>query len=185
MSELQIRLLFLILSICISIFWTLTNPNKFKNLLQGLKLDKSKSGIVFIVYLVICQSVLPLEWKLPLSDQFTVIGIVTGITGVIFACWAKLTMRSSWGVFAQHDPKKQTKLVTIGPFSISRNPIYVGLLLYLLGFELALGSYFILLVIPAFWLVQRAVRIEENLLTAIFGKEYEKYKRKVPKYFIV
>jgi protein-S-isoprenylcysteine O-methyltransferase Ste14 len=54
-------------------------------------------------------------------------------------------------------------LVTGGPFRMSRNPIYLGMTLMLLGIALLLGSLTPLILVPAFmWRIQsRFVRSEE------------------------
>lgn len=185
MTDLQIRILFLILGLSITTFWTLTSPYEWKKFLFAVTANRIRSGITFITVWVIFQSALPFELKFPsfrFDQTLTTIGIAIGVIGVLFACWAKYTMKTSWGVPAQHDPDKQRTLVTKGPFAFSRNPIYVGLLLYLLGFEIARKSMLIIMVVPAFVLVHRAVIIEEKLLTKIFGDEYIKYQKRAPRY---
>ena len=109
-------------------------------------------------------------------------GVILAIIGTTLAIWAKLTMKKSWGPPAQHEIQKQKKLVTTGPFAFTRNPIYVGLLFLFFGFELALGSYLALLVIPFAYLFYYAILVEEKLLTKHFGKEYQIYSSLVHRF---
>jgi protein-S-isoprenylcysteine O-methyltransferase Ste14 len=74
-----------------------------------------------------------------------------------------------------------TVLVTDGPFAISRNPIYFGMVVGLLGIAVALGTATPLAVIPAFvWFIQRNfIAVEEKMLEDAFGDAYRAYKSRV------
>ena len=122
-------------------------------------------------------------WNLGSLNQLcSVFGLIIFNVGIILAVWAKLTMKKSWGMPGEHAISRQKKLVTSGPFAMSRNPIYVGLLLLTLGFALTLRSYFIFLVIWLFFYFKAAIIKEEKLLTGYFGKEYQAYLCIVPRY---
>jgi hypothetical protein len=72
-------------------------------------------------------------------------------------------------------------LVREGFFAHSRNPLYLGNLLIILGFVLIANCrWWYLLVIPGFGLTYWAIILaEEGFLTRKFGKEYEEYCRQV------
>jgi protein-S-isoprenylcysteine O-methyltransferase Ste14 len=72
-------------------------------------------------------------------------------------------------------------LVTSGIFGLSRNPIYLGDALVLLGVVLIAGSLPALLLVPAFMLVirQRFILPEEARLSRRFGAEFDTYARRV------
>jgi protein-S-isoprenylcysteine O-methyltransferase Ste14 len=71
--------------------------------------------------------------------------------------------------------------VTAGPYRYTRNPMYVGLTLILLGAWLLLGTASAMLPIAVFvWFIQeRFIRGEERFLDQIFGEEYRGYKSRV------
>ena len=72
-------------------------------------------------------------------------------------------------------------LVTSGLFKVSRNPVYFGMVLLLLGVSILLGSL-INFFIPIIFLVLTdifVIRKEENNLKRIFGKKYLRYKNEV------
>lgn len=76
-----------------------------------------------------------------------------------------------------------TRLVTTGPYAISRNPMYVGHLLFLSGLALATGSPVALGGLV--WQLRRLrsrVAIDEERLERIFGDEYRAYIRRVPRW---
>lgn len=77
--------------------------------------------------------------------------------------------------------EQSTCLLTTGLFKYSRNPMYLGMALALLGLFLLLGSLTPLFIVPAFsWIMDRKfIRIEEKDLEKTFGEEFLRYKSKV------
>lgn len=51
------------------------------------------------------------------------IGLILFVAGIVLCIWAKLTMKTSWGIPAQHDIKRQHTLIINGPYRFTRNPI--------------------------------------------------------------
>jgi protein-S-isoprenylcysteine O-methyltransferase Ste14 len=74
-----------------------------------------------------------------------------------------------------------TKLVTGGLYRFSRNPMYLGMVLFLLGLALFLGSLSALIPVAVFaWIIDRQfIRNEERFLQDIFGEEYLAYRKRV------
>lgn len=91
---------------------------------------------------------------------------------------AQMQMGRSWRIGI--DEKNKTELVTHGIFSISRNPIFFGMIIAMLAafmilpniitFFLAVGGYII---------IQIQIRLEEEFLEKSFGSQYISYKKKV------
>ncbi len=77
--------------------------------------------------------------------------------------------------------ERPTALVTGGLYRHTRNPMYLGMVLLLLGIAVVLGSLSALLPIPAFiWIITRQfIEGEERFLTEIFGDDYLSYKARV------
>ena len=74
-----------------------------------------------------------------------------------------------------------TTIVTGGMFRYTRNPMYLGMVLVLIGVALLCGSISPWLVIPVFILIIHTVFIlnEEKVLEEKFGEEYLRYKHSV------
>lgn len=77
--------------------------------------------------------------------------------------------------------KKATTLVTGGFYRYTRNPMYLGMVLILLGASLLFGTLGALIPIPFFiWAIEAGfIRAEERFLQEIFGEEYLRYKQRV------
>ncbi|MEJ2089429.1 MAG: isoprenylcysteine carboxylmethyltransferase family protein [Gammaproteobacteria bacterium] len=73
---------------------------------------------------------------------------------------------------------ESTALVTSGVFSLSRNPMYSGMMLVLIGTALLLNGTLPWLVIVPFFAIIRGyfIRHEEALMEQTFGEEYLTYK---------
>lgn len=77
-------------------------------------------------------------------------------------------------------PERAEHLVTSGLFRFSRNPMYLGMLILLSGFALALTNWLSLLAPVLFVVSMNTLQIkpEEVALREKFGKEYEAYCRR-------
>lgn len=72
-------------------------------------------------------------------------------------------------------------LVTTGIYSVSRNPMYLGMIMILLGVALLLGSASPFIIVPAFAITMDRIYVaaEEKILEARFGNHWKAYNSKV------
>ena len=75
------------------------------------------------------------------------------------------------------------ELCTSGPYSFTRNPLYLGNMFMYIGISIIAGAPNIILMISiifSFFLIQYTfiVSLEEETLTALFGEQYINYKKK-------
>jgi protein-S-isoprenylcysteine O-methyltransferase Ste14 len=77
--------------------------------------------------------------------------------------------------------KKPRQLVTSGLFQYSRNPIYVGYVISLIGVNIILGSLTPIIVVLLFIFITDYwyIPFEERNMQNQFGQAYEDYKKKV------
>jgi len=105
-----------------------------------------------------------------------IIPVLSGIT--VAAISAGLFIKADTGL----EPfDEATVLITGGFYRYTRNPMYLGMVLILLGVALLFGSVGALFPIPLFILVIRNNFVvgEERFLEAAFGQQYLDYKSKV------
>ena len=77
--------------------------------------------------------------------------------------------------------EKVSSLVTSGIYRYSRNPMYLGLVLILLGWAFYLSHFLSFVLLPVFILYMTRFQIqpEEQMMARKFGKTYQAYLNKV------
>ncbi len=75
------------------------------------------------------------------------------------------------------------RIISQVPYRFTRNPMYLGHLIFLLGFTLTFWSWFALIVLAcrAYWFHRRVLGDEERL-EKIFGDEYIAYQARVKRW---
>ena len=116
---------------------------------------------------------------MPLTPPLPVAGLVVMGLGVALSAWALGLM-----LRARTDPRPDrpdSVLIETGPFRFSRNPGYLGLLVFSAGLALRWGSLWgWLAVVLAFVLLDRlVVTREERYLRRRFGAAYDAYVTRV------
>ena len=78
-------------------------------------------------------------------------------------------------------PEEASQLVTDGFFKITRNPMYLGMLLFLLGLSIYNGLIVGLVFLPLFvgYITFFQIIPEESAMIEIFGEDYKTYMKKV------
>lgn len=112
------------------------------------------------------------------SDTMYIIGWGFLILSLIAVLIAQSQMANSWRIGI--DEKNKTKLVTKGLFSISRNPIFLGIMMANIGLFLVIPNTFTLLIISLSAIsINTQIRLEEEFLRGEFENDYLEYAKKV------
>src|SRR5262244_4150532 len=127
---------------------------------------------------------LALDWLVPLP--LLPAGLAAGWLGAMvfvlalaLLAWAIVTITGAGSTVPTNLPT--TTIVESGPYRFTRNPIYLGMLLGLIGLAIAFDSLWILATLVLFYLVIRygVVAREEAYLERKFGDVYLGYKSRV------
>jgi len=99
-----------------------------------------------------------------------IVGALVALPGLVLRAWASGHLQ------------KNEALATTGPYAYTRNPLYLGSFLMGLGFTIATGRAFLVLIFVMMLLgiYLPVMRVESETLTELFGKKYARYANEVP-----
>ena len=114
-----------------------------------------------------------------LSPPWSYAGAVLVIVGIVMSAAGSSAFRRVGTPVVPFEPS--TVLVTDGLYRFTRNPMYLGLVLSLIGVAILLGSLSAWLPVPIFvWILQtQFINGEERFLEEIFGARYLEYQKRV------
>ena len=137
--------------------------------------------IVTIVAGYILGRFLPLfpDSALPTPGRYWIGGLIAAAAVVIFVVLPFLQFNKSGQDPAPWTPTPE--IVVEGMYKFSRNPMYLGMLVFCVGFSIILSSVWILILTPVCgWLLYSvAIRHEEVYLEEKFGDSYRAYRQRV------
>ena len=98
------------------------------------------------------------------------VGAIVALPGLGLRAWASGHL------------KKNETLATTGPYGFTRNPLYLGSFIMGLGFTIAAGRTFLVLIfiIMILGIYLPVMRVESQTLSELFGKKYQRYANEVP-----
>jgi protein-S-isoprenylcysteine O-methyltransferase Ste14 len=99
--------------------------------------------------------------------------------GLAYSVWGLAFLRRSFSIMPE-----ARRLVTGGPYSLSRHPVYLGEVITAIGINLATAGWLNALALVYFVTCELLrIRWEERVLSATFPQEYPPYAARVPRYF--
>ena len=110
-----------------------------------------------------------------------IIGGIILLSGIATAVLAILLFKKYKTTINPMKPEETTVLVTTGIFSITRNPMYLGLFFVIFSTVLFLGSWFgiIILMIFVWYITKFQIISEEEAMEKLFGDKYDEYRQNV------
>lgn len=138
-----------------------------------------------LIYALFFLASLLLQQFMPLNNHFFPSMPAIVISCCFFAAFAFFTIRALIRFVQSQNTVNTTKaaksLQTQGIYSVSRNPMYTGLIFLYIGLALLVGNWWSIILLPAVVIIMQAyvIRREEKYLTHAFGEQYLRYKKKV------
>jgi protein-S-isoprenylcysteine O-methyltransferase Ste14 len=136
---------------------------------------------ILAVALILAASVLatflptaPISIPMHMAIGILLVALGIGIAGAAFATFKRFRTPVRPGA-------EPTQFVMIGPYRMTRNPMYLGLLTFLIGWFFVSESPYFLIPPVLFFLAINFLLIpfEERLLVDRFGEVYEAYRKRV------
>jgi len=120
------------------------------------------------------------EWREIFDLRSVALGVVVGLVGPVFMFWAVSMFRAAG---TELNPTSETNkaLVVKGPYTITRNPMYLGVTLLSHGIAFGVGSLPMFLVPILIFATANWVHIpyEEAKMRRQFGSSYDDFTNKV------
>jgi len=117
-----------------------------------------------------------------ISLPYNYLGILIIIFGIILNLWTDSLFKKRQTTVKPHE--MPNFFISSGPFRISRHPMYLGMILILLGVAVFLGSLisFVFPIIFVMIIEKLFIPMEEKNLEKKFGDKYIAYKKRVRKW---
>ncbi len=113
-------------------------------------------------------------WSIDSTAAFAIelVGYLFLLGGLVIRIWCTFYIGN----------RKSKEIITEGPYSICRNPLYTGSFLLAFGVGFCFENLLMLILVPVIVIPVHIIvaRIEENYLESKFGEQYRIYKQKVP-----
>lgn len=134
-------------------------------------------ALLFIVIAYILGRFIPLPWAAPIFVRN--MGLFLTFLGFLLGIAAFLEFRKARTTLDPHG--SSTQVVNSGIYRFTRNPIYLGFLLMVIGLPLNSGFYWGIVVAPFYVLAMNRLVIEreESYLEKKFKDQYPSYKSRV------
>ena len=136
-----------------------------------IRASQLSMAAVFVLYLISAS-----RWEQTVTGSVLfVIGVFLVGIATIGRCWSLLYIVGY----------KNDTLITVGPYSITRNPLYFFTFIGAIGVAFTTRTFtFVALGAVWFWLFYPGVlRGEEERLAALHGAAFDEYRRRVPRFW--
>ncbi len=142
--------------------------------MQSYKIKPPTYLLIAIFLIVIVHFTLPILTLIP--APWTLLGMIPVVLGIVINLNADRIFHEVDTAVCPFD--KPSVLVICGPYRFTRNPMYLGFTLTLLGASILLGSLTPFVIVLAFALLmdRRFIQMEEKKLAVTFGAQWKAYK---------
>jgi len=143
---------------------------------QSVKLMPTTYLLTSVVAIVALHVLLPVAKVVP--TPWNLLGILPLVVGVVINLVADRAFHAAQTTVRPFE--KSSALVTSGVFRVSRNPMYLGFVLLLIGLAVLLRSLTPYVVVVAFaaLLDRQFVAVEERMLAEQFGADWQRYRQR-------
>jgi protein-S-isoprenylcysteine O-methyltransferase Ste14 len=142
----------------------------------------ARVGVIVLVFLALHVPVVrhalgnARAYAVSTSMLLGLIGVTLCALGIGLAIWARVNLGRNWGMPGSR--KEHPELVTSGPYTYVRHPIYTGMLVAMLGSAIGERPFWLIpLLVSVVYFVYSARR-EETLMTEQFPDQYPAYRKR-------
>jgi protein-S-isoprenylcysteine O-methyltransferase Ste14 len=151
---------------------------KMKRTERGHRVSARILEVAILIALpVLFHYLIPIIILIP--KPYSYLGVFVMLLGLGLMTWAAMLFRKAGTSFQLQG--ESSSLVISGPFRLSRNPIYLGMLIWLIGLAVLLGSLIAFVFPVVFFMLANfyVIPLEEKSMEQMFGKQFVEYKEHV------
>ena len=144
-----------------------------------LKIPPVAQGVIALILIWLFDTYMPIfHIDIAFQSTFSVVIICIGVLVGVLAIATFIQLRTT---VDPRYPEKARKLVVVGIYRFSRNPMYLAIVLVLFGISAYLGALSSLLILFLFviYINRFQIDLEEKMLERKFGEKYLKYAKEV------
>ena len=132
--------------------------------------------LVWVPFLIAYFFPVPVDLPMPVR----LAGLALAVASAVFAAWAMWSLGKSYGI--RMDLFDGHRLVTGGPYRLTRHPMYFGIVSFHFGATLAMESLLLLAITILYVVPFTAMRIraEDRVLAEGFGDEFRTFAGRIP-----
>ena len=136
--------------------------------------------VILTTVLMWMLSIASIKSLIVIPGRFWIVGCLWIIGGLI-SLLGVIAFRQVKTTVDPRAPNRATHLVIVGIYQWSRNPMYLGFVIFLIGWAIFLSNTATVILIPVFILYMNYFQIkpEERFMLEKFADEYEAYMTKV------
>ena len=131
--------------------------------------------IVFLFVIFFTKDIFRFSLELP-----TLLGYITIVAGLIIIFVAAKQFKAANTTINPTKPETASVLVSNGVFSYSRNPMYLGMLIIIIGFSIIHNLIAIIVFMPLWiiYMINFQIIPEEEAMKILFKEEFLNYSKK-------
>lgn len=142
--------------------------------------------VVFLLALIATWYVSDFGW-LPLPYPLRPLGFVIFVAGGFIGIAGVIAFRQHKTTVNPHKIENASNLVSNGIFNYTRNPMYLGLVVGVIGsaFIFRDASGFVFALLTCLYLQRFQIQPEERMMHELFGEEFARYCKRVNRWLSV
>ncbi|MBN2730853.1 MAG: isoprenylcysteine carboxylmethyltransferase family protein [Balneolaceae bacterium] len=147
-----------------------------------LKIPPGLLLLSFIAFIWVISTALP-RFNLSAFGHYILLFTFAG-AGLFISLTGVNSFRKADTTVNPLEPQRASFLVRSGIYKYTRNPMYLGFVFILSGWAFFRGSFYSLAIVAVFifYMNRYQIKPEERELESIFGEQYVRYKKDVPRW---
>jgi len=144
-----------------------------------LKIPPPAVGLLIAAFMWLASRALPVFGLMFPAHRF--FSVTVAVAGIVIIGLGMASFRRARTTVNPMKPDSASSLVVSSIYRLTRNPMYLGFLLVLLGWAVFLSNALAFLLLPTFNLYMNRFQIEpeEKALTSLFGQQFVAYRSRV------